>query len=329
MFASRHLRSMAVWAILIAELSGAPAVPAEPAAAKVVVDQTEHQFGAIDVGVTGRHAFAFTNAGSRPLVLTKGRTTCGCCTCVCAVRLPAGPIAPGESADVTLEWTSNLYVGPFRQTATIGTNDPDRPEVPLVVAGRFKGPVGVVPSRLRLSRVAEGEPTVAEVRLYNYLDEPLELVGWELADPAGAEHFEVTWERMPDEQARRDTEARGGYRLRITIKPGMPPGAFRERIVLKTNAEAAPKVELPIEGLVAGDVSIVGFGWNAQAGVLSIGRVNRPQGAERSLVVIARGPHAKDIKIEPAEIVPELLKVEIGKTTHSRSLRGGRVTRHK
>ena len=304
---------------------GGPAVLARAApiakqsAPRVVIEQEAHDFGGIDVGVTGRHAFVFSNTGDGPLALERGRSTCGCCTCACAVRLPERAIAPGESAEVTLEWTSKLYVGPFRQTATIRTNDPDRPEVTLRVAGRFKGPVGVVPSMLRLSRVAEGRPASAEVRVYNYLDEPLEIVGYECADPLTAEHFGVTWERIPAEQARKETQARGGYLLRITIRPGMPRGAFRQRIVLKTNVESVPTVELPVEGVVASDVSIVGFGWSAQTGVLSIGRVKRDQGAERTLMVIARGPHAKQVKLKGVQIVPELLVVELGETTYSES----------
>jgi hypothetical protein len=283
---------------------------------RVVVQEEEHDFGAIDVGVTGRHAFVFSNTGGEPLVLARGRTTCGCCTCVCAVRLPEGAIAPGASADVTLEWTSKLYVGPFRQTAAIRTNDPNRPEVTLRIAGRFKGPVGVVPSMLRFTRVPHGRSATAEVRLYNYLDEPLQLVGYECSDPLIAEHFGVTWERIANEQARKEADARGGYLLRITVKPGMPQGPFRQRIVLATNVESVPAVELPIEGRVASDVSIVGWGWNARTGVLSIGNVNSARGAERTLMVIARGPHAKQVKLKAVDVAPEFLDVELGDTTY-------------
>jgi hypothetical protein len=285
----------------------------------VIVDREEHDFGAIDVGLTGRHDFLFTNAGDRPLVLTRGRTTCGCCTCVCAARLPEGPIASGASARVTLEWTSKLYVGPFRQTATILTNDPDRPEVTLRVAGRFKGPVGVVPSLVRLSRISPGESASTEVRLINYLPGPLEIAGFELADPATAEQFDVAWERLAPKQLRDDPEARGGYLVRITIKQGLPVGSFQQRILLKTNSATVPVVEIPVEGTVASDVFIAGRGWNAQTGTLSMGTVNRSRGAEWTLLVVVRGPHAEDVKLEPVEVVPELLHVRLGPTIHTSS----------
>jgi len=300
-------------------LAGRGAPVDEPSGPRVVVDAEEHDFGGIDVGVTGQHAFVFANTGDRPLVLQRGSSTCGCCTCACAVGLPEGPIGPGGSAQVTLQWTSKLYVGPFRQTATIRTNDRHRPEVSLHVVGRFKGPVGIVPSMVRLSRVAEGRSATAEARLYNYLDEPLKIVGYQCADPATAEHFQVAWEPIPADEARRETDARGGFRLRMTVKPGMPHGAFQQRIVLRTNVASVATVELPVEGVVAGDVSIVGFGWSAPTGVLSIGRVKREQGAERTLLVIARGPHAKGMKLKAVEVVPALLAVELGETSYSAS----------
>jgi hypothetical protein len=300
--------------------SHAPLTPAaERAGARVVVEREEHDFGAIDVEVTGRHDFVFTNAGDRPLVLTRGRSTCGCCTCVCAVRLPEGRIAPGMSASVTLEWTSKLYVGPFRQTATIGTNDPNRPEVTLHVAGRFKGPVGVVPSLVRLSGISPGESVTTEVRLINYMSEPLEIVGFELADPTTAEHFDVAWERLAAERLRDDAEARGGYLVRITLKPGLPVGSFRQRILLETHSATVPTVEIPIEGTVASDVFVAGRGWNAQTGTLSMGTVNRRRGAEWTLLVVVRGPHAADVKLEPVEVVPQVLDVSLGPTIHTSS----------
>ena len=98
--------------------------PADRSGPKVSVDKEQHDFGKSDGGVGGHHAFVFTNTGDEPLVLTRGKSTCGCCTCVCTVRLPDAAVAPGESADVTLEWQSKLFVGSFRQTAAILTNDP-------------------------------------------------------------------------------------------------------------------------------------------------------------------------------------------------------------
>jgi hypothetical protein len=282
----------------------------------VAVDQEEHDFGKEEVGVTGRHPFVFTNTGTDPLVLDRGKSTCGCCTCVCVVRLPESPILPGKSAKVTLEWKSKLYVGRFRQTATILTNDPERPEVTLLVTGRFTGPVGVVPSQLSFASVRPDQPATGEVRLYSYLQEPLEIAGHELSNPHSAEYFDVAWERLTAEQVREEGEARAGYSVRIRIDPGLPAGAFQQAVVLKTNSKSVPTVEVPVRGFVVGDISIAGRGWNAQTGVVTMGTVKSSGGAVWPLMIVVRGPHAEGVTLKPVRIAPGLLAVELGSSSY-------------
>lgn len=284
---------------------------------QVAVDAEKHDFGKVDVGVTGRHSFVFTNTGNEPLELTRGRSTCGCCTCVCTVRLPEDAVAPGESAKVTLEWKSKLYVGSFRQTATILTNDPDRREVRLLVTGRFTGPVGVVPSELSFSSVRLGHAATAEVRLYNYLDQTLKITSCEFSNPQNAKFFDVAREPLTAEQLRKEGEARGGYLVRIALKPGLPAGAFHQTIVFKTASKSVPTVKIPVQGLVVSDVSIAGRGWNAQTGVLTMGTVKSNEGTKWPLVIVIRGPHAKDADLKPTRIVPDMLRVELGPTRHT------------
>jgi hypothetical protein len=280
------------------------------------VDREEHNFGKADVGVTGCYEFVFTNVGDEPLVLTRGKSTCGCCTCVCTVRLPENAIAPGESAKVTLEWKSKLYVGSFRQTATILTNDPNRRKVTLLITGRFAGPVGIVPSQLSFGSVRLGQAATGKLHLYSYLEEPLEIVGCELSNPQTAKYFDVAWKRLTARQLREEGEARGGYSVRITVKPGLPVGALQQGIMFKTNSKSVPSIEIPVQGSVVSDISIAGRGWNARTGVLAMGTVRRGKGAEWPLMIVVRGPHAKDVRLKPIEIDPGLLQVELGSTRY-------------
>ena len=299
-----------------ADAGPSPIAPPGRTGPKVLVDEEQYNFGKIDVGVDGRHAFEFTNVGDKPLVLTSGKTTCGCCTCVCNVRIPDGVVAPGDSAQVTLEWKSKLYVGPFRQTATILTNDPDRREVTLLIAGRFAGPVGVVPSQVSFSSLRLGQSELSEVHVYNYLKEPLDIIGYELSNPQSAEFFDVTWNRLSTEQLQREKEAQGGYLVRIAVRPGLSVGAFQQGIVLRTNSKSVPRVDIPVQGLVVNDISITGRGWNAQTGVLAMGTVKSGEGADWPLLIVVRGPHAKDIRLKHIRSVPSWLVVEFEPTRY-------------
>ena len=262
--------------------------PAERCGAKVRVDDEQHDFGKLDMGVAGHHGFVFTNVGSEPLVLERDRATCGCCTCVCGVRLPEGPVSPGESAHVTLEWKSTLYVGPFRQTATILTNDRDRPHVTLAVSGRFTGPVGIVPSQVALSSMRQDQAAASEVRLYSYLPERWKITGCELHDATTAKCFDVAWEPLPAEQVQEEGEAQSGHLVRIKVRAGLPVGAFRQTIRLKTDSTSVPWLEIPVQGMVVGDISVAGRGWNAQTGVLSMGTIQRSEGTQWPLLRMNR-----------------------------------------
>lgn len=284
---------------------------AERCGPKVRVDNEQHDFGKLDVDVAGRHGFVFANVGSEPLMLSRDRATCGCCTCVCAVRLPDGPVGPGESAHVTLEWKSTLYVGPFRQTATIVTNDPDRRHVTLAVSGRFTGPVGIVPSQVALSSMRQGQAASCEVRLYSYLPELWKITGCELPDATMAKCFDVAWEPLPAEQVKEEGEAQSGHLVRINVRPGLPVGAFRQTIRLKTDSTSVPWLEIPVQGVVVGDISVAGRGWNAQTGVLSMGTIKRSEGTQWPLLIVVRGPQAGNVRLEAGGSVPPWLKVEL------------------
>lgn len=307
-------------ALAIAWLAGAArlesAAPAELQGPKLILQQEEYDFGTIAVGATGKHAFTLGNAGTQPLTLARARTTCGCCTCVCTVRLPEGEaVGPGKSAAVTLEWLSKLYTGAFRQSATLTTNDPARPEVTLRVAGRFVTAVRAVPSDLVFSQVLADRPATGEVRLYGYTPEPLKVTEWKLADSATAPYFDVAVEPLAPDQLREEPGAQSGVRLRATVKPGLPAGLFRQRLLVATNSKLAPTLEIPITGAVRGDLSIVGRGWDDQRGRLSMGAVSRRTGGAQTLRLVVRGPHAKQVAFHVARVVPEWLAADLGTTT--------------
>jgi hypothetical protein len=301
--------------VLLALLSGISlaGLAAEPAA-KIVVDSDEYPFGVLSVGDAGQHDFTITNAGAAMLLVYRGKSTCGCCTCVCKTIVPETGIAPGKSAKVRLEWISRVYSGPYRQTETLKTNDPKRPEVMLQVWGRYGSPLRAVPDALGLGQVPLGQPGAAEVRLYNYLKQPLAIAGWELADRATADRFEVTCEPLPKAAVNDEAMAQGGCLVRVRLKPGLPLGAFQQQLRLKTNLATMPLVEIPVQGEVTNEISIVGRGWDGRRGVLTLGNVDGRQGTECRLLLVARGAGAAGIQLKTTGTTPPWLKVEVGRT---------------
>ena len=284
---------------------------------RIQLTEDQHNFGKADVGVGGRHAFVVTNVGDEPLELSRGKATCGCCTCVCTVQLPESALAPGDSAELILQWKSKLYVGPFRQTTTILTNDPQRREVMLSVAGRFTGPVGVVPSQLAIGLLRVGQAATRDVCIYSYLPESLDITGLKLSNPQTADYFDVTWDCLSVEEVREEGEAQSGYRVHVEVRPGLPSGAFQQTITLQTTSKSVPRVEIPVQGAVVSDISVAGRGWNAQTGVVSMGTVARSDGVAWPLMIVVRGPLAKDVRLSHVGSVPDWLAVELEPTRYS------------
>lgn len=279
---------------------------------KVVVDHLEYDFGTMDIDGEGSHEFTFANEGEGTLVLTGTRSSCGCTVS----RFESSNISPGESAKVTLTWRSDEKEGPYRQTAVILTNDPRRRRVELSVRGEITVAVRAIPPVLVFTSLRVGQSITGKVGLYCYLDEPLEIRGLELSDQHAAEQFEVTSEPLPADQLEEEANARSGRLLKVTVRPGLPLGGFRQRILVKTNLELTPTVEIPVVGEVVSDISIIGEGWNDRTRVLDLDTISSQEGIRRQLWLHVCGAHRKEVNFTLVQPGPEPLEVELGETIH-------------
>jgi hypothetical protein len=300
--------------VLVAESEGPPP--------KILLEEDTYDFGLMDSNSGGRHEFVFTNIGRGPLKLQNGGTSCSCTAAV----LQEGMIAPGESGIVAVEWKAKGQPGEFVHTAHVETNDPNRPSVVLTVKGRVTIAVEAAPPRLIFTGVTAGEPSSGSVRVLGFLPPPrsLEITGHEFSKPDLADHFDVTYRPLSADElaAEEDKDATSGCLVEVTLKPGLPVGAFRQTIILKTNYPESPTTELPVQGNVGSEISIVGKGWNEQAGVLTLGSIRSQEGLKRQLFIRAGGPNNKEVTYKPIETYPDLIKVTLGETTH---IEGGKI----
>ncbi len=275
--------------------------------------ELEYDFGTMDINAEGSHNFLITNVGEGPLQIEPGETSCGCTLS----EIDRSELPPGQSTEVTITWHADGKVGPYRHTATILTSDPERSRVTLTVSGRITETVRAVPRELVFGQVAVGESVSGEVQLFCNLDEPLEVLSWEFSETEEAPFFEVDVEPIPDEQLASDPEAKSGVRVGVALKPGLPQGAFRQTIRLKTNLDQVPEVSIPVQGTLAGDISIVaiGSGWEADHNMLSLGTVDATRGIRRQLLLVVRGQYRNEVAFEPIRVFPDWLEVTVGATS--------------
>jgi hypothetical protein len=289
-------------------------LPLEPlgAAPRAEVVEPHFNFGRMERGREKSHDFLIRNTGDAPLTLRVGQTSCKCTLS----KVESGAIAPGESTTVRLEWSAKSDQGPFRQTATIHTNDPRQREVELTIDGEIVDASGVQPPDFGFDKVAVGESRTAEVYVMAMLQDELTISSAELSDPDTRDKFEVKIEPVETDELPVKT-ARDGARITLTVKPGLPIGRFNQYLTLTTNLKEGEKLHVPVTGRVVGDISVHGTrgNWLEEQGVLSFGAVEGASGEKARLNLVVRGEDAEGVKFEVGSIDPPELKVTFGEPT--------------
>ncbi len=225
-------------------------------------------------------------------------------------------VAPGESTTVHVTWKSKQYSGTFKQSVTINTSDPNRREVILTISGEYTQQLHVNPNELNFGQIVGNEPVTREARiLCNLSNHPLEVTGHEFSEPELAKFFAVEIRPLAHEELPQTGRVFSGALVKVTAKPGLPPGRFQPRILLKTNLSSMPEVDLPLFGSIGKDVSVAGSGWDDDIGVLTIGPVKAGTAVQRQLLLFARGADAKNVRYNVVHVEPDFLKVTLGETT--------------
>lgn len=309
--------------------SAEPSPAADPSASapKAVVEGgLEYDFGTMERDVKGEHNFRITNVGTAPLQIKVGHTTCKCTV----AKLQNESLAPGESTDVKLEWEAKGYVDDFRQSAEVETNDPANRILRLAIHGKIIQSVRPIPEEIVQSGVSANEPTTAEVKIYGYASESLEIKQASLVSADYADHFQVTVAPLSESEIAEQADAKSGFRLKVDVKSGLPVGPVNQTIRVETNVPTAETIEIPVRLTVASDISIIsatpGATFTGEKNLLRFGKLRSDKGAKGQLYVLVKGPHRQTTKIEIASVDPaSALEATLGEAT---SLRDGAVLRY-
>jgi len=115
---------------------------------KTVNGVTSHDFGSIIYGANGKVEFTFTNNGTKPLVITEVKSSCGC-------TIPSWtkePVEPGKTGVVKVEYNTTLP-GVFNKTVVVHSNANNSP-----VRLEIRGKVNSQPSDLKMQNTGSSKP---------------------------------------------------------------------------------------------------------------------------------------------------------------------------
>ena len=101
--------------------------------AKIKFESLEINYGKISKGDNGVRIFKFTNIGSKPLIIDKVYSSCGCTI----PKKPSSPIDPGEDDEIQVKYDTNR-VGPIRKTITVLSNAINSPTISLKITGNVE-----------------------------------------------------------------------------------------------------------------------------------------------------------------------------------------------
>ncbi len=100
---------------VVAQTTGAEEVQNGP---RITFTESAHNFGDITQGDRVTHVFKYENTGNEPLIRSDVRTTCGCT----ATNWDREPLAPGATAEITVNFNSRGKMGMQNKVVTILSN---------------------------------------------------------------------------------------------------------------------------------------------------------------------------------------------------------------
>ena len=282
---------------------------------KVVVEGGEiHDFGTMDRGSKGQHEFIFRNTGNEPLDITLTDFTCKCTAAAVGgkpmVKGDKQTIPLGGSFSLTLEWSIKFADKDFSQSAEFSTNDPRREIVRLLIHGRTVDAIELENQSLSISGVSANEPAIAELSIYSHRDEELKIVKHSWQDTESAKFLEATFSPLPPEEARR-FGARGGVKMRVAVRPGLPLGVTRQSISLKTNYQGIEPQVIPVEIRIVGDITLLGPKVSSGGTSIVLGTVEQKAGISHTVYLHIKGPHREMTQVQIEKLEPDFLQVTL------------------
>ncbi len=291
-----------------------------------VIGGEEFDFGVMEPGGEGTHAFVVRNVGTAPLELEIIGSTCKCTV----GTLQDATVAPGEQTEIELHWVARSSSEEFGQTATLKTNDPSRGELNLKIRGSVISTMTMVPRRFTFGDVESGENIRLQSVIYSFSKTPIQPVTQSFSDPmlnelASFDLEEVNVAELEDASFASATQA---FRVKIDVRPGLPQGPIRADFTLgfvprstvdeqgNYEPESLSEFQAEVTGKIVGSITLVESRkmFLGEGGyIYTIGAVDPATANPERANILLRGPHRDSVKLSIGDVEPAgILHAELG-----------------
>ncbi|MDI6784306.1 MAG: DUF1573 domain-containing protein, partial [bacterium] len=202
-------------------------------------EELAYDFGTLEQEQEVSHIFRFTNQGDKELEISRVRSSCGCA----AALLTKNKLAPGETGKIKVSYTTGLRQGVETHTIIVSSNDPDEPHIYLTIAGKIKSNIAIFPSQLYFGDFFQRETVQKKLYLVNPEEQSVKITKLSATSPFISAAIETT--------NLKETA------ISVFIKPGLPLGKFTDKLTISTNYRKKPRITVPIEGDIIGDIVAV------------------------------------------------------------------------
>lgn len=265
---------------LLALVSGAEAEP-RPV---LEVDKKILDFGDLPINHVEEGIFTVRNTGNATLEIREIRPTCGCTVAEFDRTIP-----PGGTGRIKGVLDTTGYLGPVSWALMVFSNDPETPQVNLMIRANIRMFIDVLPRPLLRFNALKGETITDKVTLVAEDGSDFRVLGVE-GDGNGLK-TSVRELRGGDRIADR---AGSQWELVVTVLADANEGMLTRRLKVQTTSPRAPEVTVNVSGIVRPIVQVI-------PAELNFGEVSSAHPIGRNVVLINNRAE-NELKILGAEV---------------------------
>ncbi len=227
--------------LLLPGLAVAQSAPeADAGNPKLVVPEKVKDFGTVAQGEQLKANFELRNEGTAPVEVKSVRPTCGC-----TVASYDKKIAPGATGSIAASVDTTNFSGPIAKSLLVLTNDPETPNLTLVVKAEVQPHVEVLPRPLVRFNAVQGDEATDKVTLVSSMGEGFSITGVESSVP----YISATSRKLGKDEMLPNKNA-PQYEVSLAMAPDAPVGPVNATVMVHTDDPKAKEVPIRVFGVV-------------------------------------------------------------------------------